>query len=80
MLLDLTMPDMDGVETFQRLHQLDPRVKVILMSGYNEQDATQRFVGRGLAGFMSKPFLVSDLVDAVRRIVRTEDADSVDPQ
>ena len=39
------------------------------MSGYNEQDATQRFVGKGLAGFLAKPFLVSDLLRMVREHV-----------
>ena len=35
------------------------------MSGYNEQDATQRFVGKGLAGFISKPFLITDLLTRI---------------
>ncbi len=67
-LLDLTMPDMNGEQVFTRLRQIDPAVRVILMSGYNEQDATQAFVGKGLAGFLAKPFLVSDVVNAVKRV------------
>ncbi len=55
-LLDLTMPDMDGEEVFRELQRLHPGVLVILSSGYNEQDATQRFVGTGLAGFLQKPY------------------------
>ena len=64
-LLDLNMPGMDGEQTFRHLRQVRPGVKTILMSGYNEQDATQQFVGKGLAGFLAKPFLVEDLMACV---------------
>ncbi|MCF8099930.1 MAG: response regulator [Desulfarculaceae bacterium] len=60
-ILDMTMPRMDGVEAFRQLRKLNPQVKVILSSGYNEQDATNRFVGKGLAGFIQKPFTPSAL-------------------
>jgi PAS domain S-box-containing protein len=60
-LMDLTMPHLDGEETFRELRRLDPMVRVLLMSGYNEQDAIARFVGKGLAGFIQKPFNMEDL-------------------
>ena len=68
-LLDLTMPHVDGDETFRRLLQIKPDVKAILMSGYNEQDAKQRFVDKSLAGFLAKPFLVSDLRGKVEEVL-----------
>ena len=55
-LLDLTMPDMDGVETFREMLKQYPDVKVMLMSGFNEQEAISQFTGKGLAGFLQKPF------------------------
>lgn len=55
-LLDLTMPLLDGNATFMELRRLDPDVRVLLMSGFNEQDAVHRFAGKGLAGFIQKPF------------------------
>ena len=64
-LLDLTMPGLDGRETFAALRQRTPDIATVLMSGYNEQDATQEFVGRGLAGFLAKPFAVDELMEAV---------------
>ena len=55
-LLDLTMPHMDGEEAFREMRRRRPDVTVILCSGYNEQEATQRFAGKGLAGFVQKPY------------------------
>jgi two-component system cell cycle sensor histidine kinase/response regulator CckA len=65
-LLDMTMPRMDGEETFRELRRLAPDVRVILASGYNEMDATSRFVGRGLAGFIQKPFTMAELEAKIR--------------
>ena len=55
-LLDLTMPHMNGEETFRELSRIDPRVPVLLMSGFTENDTIDRFAGKGLAGFIQKPF------------------------
>ena len=69
-LMDLTMPRLDGEETFRELRRVDPQVRVLLMSGYNEQDAIARFVGKGLAGFIQKPFSIEDLKASLRSILR----------
>ncbi len=55
-LLDLTMPYLNGEETFRQLRYLRPGIAVILMSGYSEQEAVSGFTGKGLAGFVQKPF------------------------
>ncbi len=62
-LLDMTMPRMGGEEAFTEMQLLDPLVPVILSSGYSEQDAVSRFVGRGLAGFIQKPYRVRTLAE-----------------
>jgi len=46
----------DPVQTFGELRRIRPEIKVILSSGYNEQDATRHFAGRGLTGFIQKPY------------------------
>ena len=71
-LMDLTMPRMDGKEAFQRMKEADPKVRVILSSGYNEQDAIQQFLGRGLAGFIQKPYQLKTLVEALEKALRSE--------
>jgi two-component system, cell cycle sensor histidine kinase and response regulator CckA len=72
-LLDMTMPRMDGVATFQRLKQLDPDIKVVLTSGYNEQDATSRFAGKGLSGFIQKPYQPGELLQLMELMLVGED-------
>jgi CheY-like chemotaxis protein len=66
-LMDLTMPHLDGVESFRELRRLDPGCRVVLTSGYNEQEAIQDFLGKGLAAFVQKPFVRADLVRAMRQ-------------
>lgn len=68
-ILDLTMPRMDGEQCFRELRQQKPDVKVIISSGYNEQEVTQRFVGKGLAGFVQKPYRLSVLKDALKAVL-----------
>ncbi len=73
-ILDLTMPHLDGEETFCELRKVRPDVAVILASGYNQQDVTQRFTGKGLAGFLQKPFRLESLTEMVKAILDPEDA------
>jgi two-component system cell cycle sensor histidine kinase/response regulator CckA len=68
-LMDLTMPHMDGEEAFRELRRVNPNVRVLLMSGYNEQDAIARFVGKGLAGFIQKPFNLDELQERLRALL-----------
>ena len=68
-ILDMTMPRMNGEETFRELRRIRPGVRVLLTSGYNEQDATNRFAGKGLAGFIQKPFQMDKLLAKVRDIL-----------
>ncbi|MDQ6988908.1 MAG: response regulator [Mariprofundaceae bacterium] len=67
-LLDMTMPKLDGEATFRELRRINPDVVVILSSGYNEQDATQRFTGKGLAGFIQKPYLPEQLQSLLQEV------------
>lgn len=69
-LLDMTMPHLNGEEAFGEMRRLNPKVPVILASGYNEQDATTRFSGKGLAGFIQKPFRMQKLLDRVGRAIQ----------
>ncbi|MFZ1641807.1 MAG: ATP-binding protein [Candidatus Contendobacter sp.] len=65
-LLDLTMPDLDGEETFRELRWLDPKVRVVMSSGYTESEITPRFAGQQLTGFLQKPYTMTALMDCLR--------------
>ncbi len=66
-LLDYSMPEMGGEETFKELRKLNPEVPVLLSSGFGQEEATRRFKGLGLTGFIQKPYRVATLLAEVRR-------------
>jgi len=66
-LLDLSMPGLSGEQTFAGLRQIDPAVRVVLSSGYHQTEATRRFEGQGLIGFIQKPYDAATLIREVRR-------------
>jgi len=68
-LLDMTMPRMGGEETFREMRMIGPDVKVVLTSGYNEQDATSHFIGKSLAGFIQKPYRPDELIFKVKEVL-----------
>lgn len=68
-LLDMTMPHMDGEETFRELRRNRIDVRVVLTSGYNEQTATSRFAGKGLAAFIQKPYRFEELRTVIRNVL-----------
>jgi CheY-like chemotaxis protein len=64
-LLDLGMPVMGGEETLRALRRVKPGVRVILSSGYDEREATRRFSGSSLSGFVQKPYSAARLISLV---------------
>ena len=68
-LLDLTMPVMNGEQALREMQQINPKVRVLLSSGYNEVEAIQRFAGKGLAGFIQKPYTAAALAEKVKEVL-----------
>jgi len=66
-LLDLTMPRMDGAATVAELRKVRPEIPIILMSGYTEQDAVSQFGNTDLTGFIQKPIQQEQLQAIVQR-------------
>jgi CheY-like chemotaxis protein len=65
-LLDLTMPMMNGEETFHRLRHIRPDVPVVLCAGFIQQEHLDRLVEEGLAGLLRKPLAPDEIVNHVR--------------
>ncbi len=65
-LLDIIMPEMDGIDTFYELVKIDPSVNVMLFSGYSKDDRVEKLLARGRVHFVHKPFDVASLSKAVK--------------
>jgi two-component system cell cycle sensor histidine kinase/response regulator CckA len=70
-VLDLTMPIMDGAETLRNLRRIREDVKVVLSSGYHEQEVTERLSGTDFAGFLKKPYKSETLVGLLREVLES---------
>ena len=66
-LMDLTMPRMDGREALSALRALDPDLKIVLCSGFNETDVAKDFPYTSLSGFLQKPYTFQMLKDVVQQ-------------
>ncbi len=64
-VLDLSMPRLDGKEALAVLRELDPQIPVVLSSGYSELEFRDQFGGDSQVGFLQKPFRARALVDAI---------------
>lgn len=71
-LLDQVMPGMDGVTVFKELRAIRPDIKVLLASGFSQQEVSERFTGLALNGFIPKPFTLNNLTAELSRVLITE--------
>ena len=67
-MLDLSMPGMDGLTTVRELHKLAPAPHLVLFSGRSEADAMHRFQNCGVTRFLQKPFSLDMLRDTLRSV------------
>jgi len=72
-LLDMTMPRMNGEDTLRGIRALAPWMPVILMSGHDEREVTPRLLEHGLGGYLQKPFTVDALAQMFARVVGPPD-------
>ena len=68
-LLDLTMPFMDGEETFHRLREIRADIPVVLCTGFIRRDRLDRLMTAGISGFLRKPLAPDEIVDHVRGVL-----------
>jgi PAS domain S-box-containing protein len=67
-LLDLTMPVLNGVEALRGIRAIDPGARVVVMSGFDEEASADRFGADAPSAFIHKPFTVSDLRESLRQL------------
>ena len=68
-LLDVAMPRMGGEETLPELKRIKPDVRVVLVSGFGQEEIQRRFAGKGLAGFMEKPYDPAEFRKVMREVM-----------
>ena len=66
-LLDMSMPGLDGVQTFEELYKIDADVRVLLSSGYITQDINSSFPEGGILGFLQKPYDLMELLTTIHQ-------------
>jgi two-component system cell cycle sensor histidine kinase/response regulator CckA len=71
-ILDMIMPGMGGGETYDRLKEINPDIKVLLLSGYSIDGQATEILERGCNGFIQKPFSMRELSGRIREILNKE--------
>ncbi|MBI5064303.1 MAG: PAS domain S-box protein [Desulfatitalea sp.] len=69
-ILDVIMPVIGGGEAFDRIKQIEPKVKILLSSGYSLDGQVAAILQRGCAGFIQKPFSIETLSAKIREILK----------
>jgi PAS domain S-box-containing protein len=67
-LMDLTMPVMSGQEAFMEMRNIKPDVRVVLISGYSDDEIVSKFEDKGSVAFLQKPFRIDHLIDALHSV------------
>jgi PAS domain S-box-containing protein len=68
-IMDMIMPEMSGSETFDRLKEISPDVKILLSSGYSVDGQATDILRRGCDGFIQKPFNMNQLAERIQKIM-----------
>lgn len=68
-LLDLTMPQMNGEELFSEIQRIRTDIPVVLSSGYSEEEALKHFAGNPFHAFIQKPYQIEGLVEKITQVL-----------
>jgi len=71
-VLDLIMPDMGGGEVYDRIKEINPKVRVLLSSGYSIDGQANEILRRGCDAFIQKPFNMKELSGRIREVLEKE--------
>jgi two-component system cell cycle sensor histidine kinase/response regulator CckA len=68
-ITDLTMPHLTGIQLAEEIKKIEPDIPIILCSGYSASQTPEQFKTSGISGFISKPFIKSELAQVIRRVL-----------
>jgi len=66
-ILDMIMPEMEGKETFKKLKEINPDVKILISSGYNQDSLPEQVMDSGEAGFIQKPYNINEIAEIIKK-------------
>ncbi len=69
-IMDLSMPLLNGAEATRQIHQAIPAVKVLVLSSYGDEESVERLMQAGAAGYLTKESAATELIQAVREVHR----------
>ncbi len=67
--MDLTMPEMDGVECIQQIMALAPKTRILVVSALNDKETAIKALNYGANGFLCKPFSEQELSEAIHKVI-----------
>lgn len=67
--MDITMPDMDGIEAVKEIKSFDPAAKIIMCSAMGQQSMVMDAIKSGARDFIVKPFQADRVLEAIRKVV-----------
>jgi len=71
-LLDMSMPKLSGKETYIELKKINPNLKVLLSSGFKEDERVKNLIDMGIDGFLQKPYMAEKLAEKVNEILESK--------
>lgn len=70
-LMDIRMPGINGVETFLKMKEIDPSIKVIMMTGFSVEDLIEEAIRQGAYGCVHKPFDIEKLIALIDNVLNS---------
>ncbi|MBU2511362.1 response regulator [bacterium] len=70
-LLDLVMPNKSGKDCFLEMKEIDPEVKVLLSSGFTQDERVESVMNLGIEGFLHKPYTLENLANSIQKIIKS---------
>jgi len=71
-LLDIKMPDIDGVKTFEEIHRINPNVPVIMVTGYSAEELVQEALNKGAYACITKPFDIEKILSVMEKVLKNQ--------
>jgi two-component system chemotaxis response regulator CheY len=68
--MDLTMPELDGLECITKIREIDPAACILVISAINSHETAMAVIERGACGFLTKPFTHTELTEALVDLVK----------